>query len=448
MAYTEWSKAFQARVRESRVQTFEKRAARLSMRLARELDAGLLPFLRMGYVERLERELPPIAEKARAFKHMLVLGIGGSALGARAMQKAFARELDLPGHGGHEGKQLWIADNVCPTTLAEWFERLEPARTMVVAISKSGGTIETIAQYFLAREWLKKALGDDWKDHMIVVTDDRLGFLREEAHAHGLDSLEVPDNLGGRYSALSAVGLLPAAFLGIDWKALLKGASTIAKPLVDNPRSLAKHPSFKLACWARALEDYGYAELLFFCYEPLFAAYGPWFAQLWAESLGKEGLGTMPVPATGVTDQHSVNQMFLDGKRNKACLFLTSRNHADGPVFPDELPRGWEFLAGKPFSSLLEAEAMGTRMALHMHGVPLVQICLDDASEVSGGKLMMLLEATTVFTGWLMNVNPLDQPAVELGKRLANARLGKPGLYEEVALLDKDAATPERRQVF
>lgn len=448
MAYLEWSRACTARVRESHVQSLGARAQELSLRLAREVDAGLLPFLRMGYVETLKRDMPRLVEKTRPYKHMLVLGIGGSALGTRAMQKAFARGVDMPGHGGHEGKQIWIADNVCPTTLGDWFKLLDPQRTVVVTISKSGGTIETISQYFLAREWLQKALREAWKDHMIVVTDEAKGFLREEAREHGLDSLEVPDNLGGRYSALSAVGLLPAAFLGIDWEALLEGAASLARPLVENPGSLATHPSMALASWAKALEDYGYTDLIFFCYEPLFAMYGPWFAQLWAESLGKEGLGTMPVPATGVTDQHSVNQMFLDGIRNKACLFVTSSRHNSGPTFPTALPKGWEFLSGKPFSCLLEAEALGTRMALSMHDVPLVQICLDDASEKSGGKLMMLLEIATVLTGWLMGINPLDQPAVELGKRLANARLGKPGYAEEEALLERYLKTAEKRQDF
>ena len=448
MAYLEWSKAYTARVRHSHVFSLAKRARELGDRLAEELDLGLLPFLRMGYVETLKKDMPALVAQARKYKHMLLLGIGGSALGARAMQKAFAPDQDLPGHGGEDGRELWIADNVCPVTLGNWFVELDPEQTVVVTISKSGGTIETISQYFLAKTWLRKSLGEAWKDHMIVVTDQEKGFLREEARSHGLGSLEVPDNLGGRYSALSAVGLLPAAFLGIDWEGLLEGASAVARPLVDNPASIKDHPSFALACWAKALEEYGYHDLIFFCYEPLFATYGPWFAQLWAESLGKEGLGTQPVPATGVTDQHSVNQMFLDGLRNKACLFVTSKNRIGGPTFPHDLPAGWEFLAGKPFGALLEAEAMGTRMALTMHDVPLVHICLDDASECSGGRLMMLLEAATVFTGWLMGINPLDQPAVELGKRLANARLGKPGYPEEEASLKAALAEEEQRQDF
>lgn len=448
MAYLEWSRAYTGRVRRAHAQALATRAETFSRRLDNEIGSGLLPFLSMGYVPALKRDLPGIARRARQYHHMLLLGIGGSALGARAMQRAFAPAQDMPGGVGPEGHSLWIADNVCPVTLERWLARLDPADTAVVTVSKSGGTIETISQYFIVKEWLKKALGDAWSGHMTVVTDASKGFLREEASAFGLASLEVPDNLGGRYSALSAVGLLPAAFLGINWEALLEGAASVARPLADDPASLSKHPSFALACWARSLEEYDYTQLIFFCYEPLFATYGPWFGQLWAESLGKDGLGTMPVPATGVTDQHSINQMFLDGIRNKGCLFVTDNTVARGPQFPEALPAGWEFLARRPFGELLGAEAMGTRMALCCHDTPLLHIALDDASEHSGGQLMMLLEAATLFTGWLMDINPLDQPAVELGKRLANARLGKPGYAAEQGELDAYLGVPEERQTF
>ena len=448
MAYLEWSRACTARVRESHVQSLGARAQELSLRLAREVDAGLLPFLRMGYVETLKRDMPRLVEKTRPYKHMLVLGIGGSALGTRAMQKAFARGVDMPGHGGHEGKQIWIADNVCPTTLGDWFKLLDPQRTVVVTISKSGGTIETISQYFLAREWLQKALREAWKDHMIVVTDLHKGFLREEASRYGLDSLEVPDNLGGRYSALSAVGLLPAAFLGIDWQALLDGAASVARPLAQDPSCLAGHPAFHLACWANALESHGYSQLVFFCYVPQWSTYGPWFAQLWAESLGKDGKGIMPVPATGVTDQHSVNQMFLDGQRDKGCIFVTAQGLEQGRHFGQDLPENWSWLRGKPFGALLEAEGLGTRMALCKSGVPLLHMEMGECTPRAAGSMMLLLEAATVFTGWLMGINPLDQPAVELGKRLANARLGKPGYAEEEALLERYLKTAEKRQDF
>lgn len=428
----EWSQAYTGRLSPHAAAPFAARAPEMARRLQRECAAGTLPFLTFPFVSALREALPPLLPRVRARKHMLVLGIGGSALGARAIQRAFA-----PGQDGpcHNGPCLWIADNVSPAIFESWLSALPPSDTTVVCISKSGGTIETVTQYFLARRWLQEALGASWTEHMLLVTDIARGFLRQEARRHGLDSLEVPDHLGGRYSALSAVGLLPAAFLGIDWESLLDGAADVARPLADGRLPLEDHPAFRLACWANALEASRYSQLIFFCYIPLWATYGPWFAQLWAESLGKEGKGLQPIPATGVTDQHSVNQMFLDGQRDKGCLFLTCADDGPGRALPDDLPENWAWMRGKPFGDLLTAEALGTRMALGSSQVPLVHLHMEHTGPRAAGALMALLEAATLLTGWLMDINPLDQPAVELGKRLANARLGAPGHDGERAAL-------------
>ena len=434
----DWSHAAAGRLTAEGLLRMRNRAAELASRLVSEVAQGRLPFLDLLFRQRLERELPPLLPRLKVRRHMLLLGIGGSALGARALQRAFAPQQDEP---GHDGPSLWIADNVCEATLARWLDRLAPAETVVVCVSKSGGTIETVAQYLLVRDWLRAALGEAWREHVLLVTDDRQGFLREEAGRHALPALEVPDYLGGRYSALSAVGLVPAAFLGIDWQALLDGASAQGESLIGAARAgeLAEHPAFRLAAWAHALEGCGYDQLIFFCYLPQWAAFGAWFAQLWAESLGKDGTGSQPLPAVGVTDQHSINQMFLDGPRNKACLFLSgpdvSARQAEGTGlhFSADMPERWQWLAGRPFGCLLDAEALGTRMALCRSGVPLTHVHMAEATPQAAGTLMGLLEGATLLTGWLNGINPLDQPAVELGKRLANARLGAPGLDEEAA---------------
>ena len=443
-SYLEWSRAWTGRMPASGAQ-LAARAPELAERLRAGVSAGEMPFLNMPYRERLEQALPPLLAKLKPFRHMLVLGIGGSALGARAMQKAFAPGQDGPDYAG---PWLWIADNVCASQFEALLGKLPPKETVVVCISKSGGTIETLAQYFLVRAWLQKALGDDWQKHMVVVTDQKKGYLRQEATEKALDALEVPDYLGGRYSALSAVGLLPAGFIGIDWQDLLRGAASVAQPLLADPASIAQHPSFSLACWARELEEHDYGQLIFFCYIPQWAAYGQWFAQLWAESLGKDGKGSLPVPATGVTDQHSVNQMFLDGPRNKGCLFLTGEQPRSGRSFGQDLPEQWAWLRGKAFDTLLDAEALGTRMALCKSGVPLVNVHMGSLDEFAAGSLMMLLEAATIFTGWLMGINPVDQPAVELGKRIANTRLGAPGYTQEAADLAAFLAVPAQKQAF
>lgn len=443
--YLDWTNAYTGRISSADTEGLAKKSASLGARLKKETAEGILPFLTMPYREKLEKALPPILEKIKKYDNMLVLGIGGSALGARAMQKAFAPGQDGP---GYKGPWLWIADNVGPSQFEAMLNNLDPSRTVIVCISKSGGTIETLSQYFLAREWLIKARGSSWTEQMIVVTDANNGFLRQEAVEKSLASLEVPDYLGGRYSALSAVGLLPSGFIGMDWKGFLEGAASVAKPLAENPEKLAGHPSFSLACWASALEARQYSELIFFCYIPQWAAYGQWFAQLWAESLGKDGRGTMPVPATGVTDQHSINQMFLDGPRNKGCIFVTGAEPVQGRIFGPDLPEKWAWLKGKAFGALLEAEALGTRMAMCKSGIPLVGMHIGELSERSAGAMMMLLEAATIFTGWLMEINPVDQPAVELGKRLANSRLGAPGYLQEAADLAAFLSKPSIREDF
>ncbi len=434
----DWTYAFTCRLRGISPETspFAARRDACANRLASETAAGTLPYLTMPFRPALEKALAALTPNLARYKHMMVLGIGGSALGARALQKAFFPQQDRP---GHSGPWLWIADNIDADTLGAWLRDLDPKETVVAVVSKSGGTIETMGQYFLIRRWLKERLGASWKDHVIMVTDEKSGELRTEATAENLASLPVPDHLGGRYSVLSAVGLLPAAFLGMDWQALLRGAAAVAAPLTDDPanlaRNLAQHPSWRMALWARELMEHGYSELIFFSYIPLWNYFGAWFSQLWAESLGKGGKGSMPVPAVGVTDQHSVNQMFLDGPRNKGCLFLTCDTLDKGPAFGDDVPAKWRYLAGQHFGDLLLAEGLGTRMALTRSNVPLVNIAMHSADEEAAGKLMGLCMTATILTGWLMDINPIDQPAVELGKRLANARLGAAGLEEEHAAL-------------
>ena len=206
----EWSRAYAHRLDADSAAALKARAPEVAQRLQRELASGELPFISMPFRAKLEVEMAPLIPRIKAYKHMLVLGIGGSALGARAMQQAFAPGQDGP---AHRGPWLWIADNVCAERFEALLGKLNPTETVVVCISKSGGTIETISQYFLVRDWLKASVGEGWQDQMIVVTDERKGYLREEANRYGLTALEVPDYLGGRYSALSAVGLLPAAWM-------------------------------------------------------------------------------------------------------------------------------------------------------------------------------------------------------------------------------------------
>lgn len=401
--------------------SFASKSAQCFERLQKDVNLGKLPFLNLPFKQKLEQELPVCLDKMQGYKDMLLLGIGGSALGAKALQKAFHRGQDRP---NHQGRSLWVADNIDADSFDAWLASFDPLKTVVVVVSKSGATIETMAQYFLVRKWLEEKLPKDWREHLFFVTDENKGFLREQAREEGISCLPVPDNLGGRYSIFSAVGLLPAAFLGIDYKALLAGAESFGKAVLESPELFAKNPAFKLAVWNCELMSKDYSELIFFSYIPAWEYLGAWFCQLWAESLGKNGQGSMPISALGVTDQHSINQMFLDGKRNKACIFLSCENLPKGERFPDKLPKGWDFLQNKQFGDILIAEGLGTRVSLVKHAVPLVHLELHSTDEFALGKTMQLFMLTTILTGWLLEINPIDQPAVEFGKCLANAKLG------------------------
>ncbi len=398
-----------------------QKAEAMGRKLCEEVALGKLPFLDLPFKNELENALPACLNHFKDKKHMLLLGIGGSALGARVLQKAFSRGQDCP---EHKGKSLWIADNVDTSLFDAWLEKLQAEETIVAVISKSGTTIETMAQFFLAQEWLKAKLPTTWRDHLVFITDEETGALREMAGKEAIPTLPVPDNLGGRYSIFSAVGMLPAAFLGVDYKALLEGAQNFGTQTLSDIKNLKFNPAMQLAVWHYELLSKGYSELIFFSYIPAWQYLGNWFAQLWAESLGKKGKGSAPFSASGVTDQHSTNQMFLDGQRNKACLFLSCNNLPAGAKFPSALPKGWDFLQGKNFGDLLAAESIGTRMSLVQHAVPLAHLSLGVADEQTLGKTMQLLMLSTILTGWLLEINPVDQPAVELGKCLANAKLG------------------------
>jgi glucose-6-phosphate isomerase len=414
--------------------------------LTNELKGGKLPFISMPYRQSLEEELPRVmARFGKDFQHLLLLGIGGSALGPRALQKAFMPQQDWP---GHTGPWLWIADNVDAASLSAWMERLPPEKTLVLVISKSGGTIETMAQYFIVRDWLKSGLGQEWNRHVLVVTDSKEGPLRKEAGEKGLPSLPVPENLGGRFSVLSAVGLVPAYFCGMDWKGILAGAASIFRPVAETPERFYTHPAWRLAVWNRKLMDNGYSQLIFFTYIPAWACFGAWFAQLWGESLGKSGHGSMPLPATGVTDQHSLQQMFLDGPKDKACLFLEGRGLPPGPRFSAETPDKWSYLRGQHFGDVLAAETVGALGAFAANDIPLVKLNMERLDEFGAGSLMALLELTTLFEGWLLGINPLDQPAVEYGKRLANARLGAAGYTQENKDLQAYFSAPDETTDF
>ncbi|HEU4569335.1 MAG TPA: glucose-6-phosphate isomerase [Gemmatimonadales bacterium] len=425
----------------ARLAALAARFPEVQQEVARRRGAGEYGFLRLGERTDQAREIARFAEGlGQAYDHVLVLGIGGSALGARALLSALRAPAwnELSDEGRDFFPRLTILDNVDPGSVAAALRRIDPRRVLVNVISKSGGTAETMAQYLVVRAWLEEALGDRAHRHLVFTTDPAKGALREIAGREGIAALEVPPDVGGRFSVLSAVGLLPAALVGIDIEGLLAGARR-AVARGEEP-DLLKNPA---ALWA-ALQWAADTELgarihVLMPYSDRLRDVAEWFRQLWAESLGKARArdgrevfaGPTPVASVGATDQHSQVQLFMEGPFDKTVTFLrVEEGGADvtipaRPGLPDELA----YLGGKTLGQLLRAEHDATAAALAERGRMSSALALDALTAESLGELLMFFQVATGVAGVWYGVDPFDQPGVELGKVLTYAAMGRKG-YE------------------
>ncbi len=365
------------------------------------------------------------AERLRRFRHVIVIGIGGSSLGAKAVYRALVPE------------PLWsvqpvlhFVENIDPSRLAVLLARLPPEETALIAISKSGSTLESVVNFLCVRAWLEERLGrEKARKHQWIVTDPKQGWLRKLAHREQLPALPVPPRVGGRYSVLTAVGLLPLAVAGLDIEALLRGAADNARRCTsEDPET---NPALKLAAIYYLLDTQRDKRLsIMMPYVDALALFGDWYRQLWAESLGKrrsgkQPAGTLPVTALGAVDQHSQLQMYLESHHDKCFTFLVLEHwEVDRHIpLPAEARAAFPFLEGKRLGEVLQAEFLATRMVITRAGHPNLTLQLPAVSAHALGQLIDLYQRTTVYAGLLYGVNPLDQPAVEEGKRLAVQQL-------------------------
>ncbi len=388
------------------------------------------------------RESAKLAKTAwkKNFTDFVVLGIGGSALGAKALQQALAPET-IPGAAKPGKVRVRILDNVDPDTLLPVLNSLDPRKTLVNVVSKSGTTVETAAQFLLLAKKFRAVLGKKWKDHFVLTTDPEKGELRRLAREENVLTLDVPPNVGGRYSVLSAVGLFPAAVMGIDGKKILAGAASMKERC--QAEDLLRNPAYFFAAAHVLLAKRGMNVNILFPYSERLEFLARWFCQLWGESLGKkkgsERVGLTPIVALGTTDQHSQLQLYLDGPRDKVITALSVESHQTDTAITASLPgakeSGTNFLHGKKLGALFDAERDATKAALARNGVPLLDLRIPAISEHALGELFFFFEVATAFAGLLLEIDPLDQPAVEEGKRLAAALLGKKGGEEEARAL-------------
>jgi glucose-6-phosphate isomerase len=425
---------------------------RVQAEVRRRREAGDYGFYKLIDQQAAVREITTFAEGlGQAHDHVLVLGIGGSALGTKALLNALRRPAwnELDDEGRDFFPRLTVLENVDPISVKAALARIDPRRVLVNVISKSGGTAETMAQYLVVRAWLEDALGAAAYRHVVFTTDPERGALRELAGREGIATLSVPPDVGGRFSVLSPVGLLPAALVGIDIDGLLSGAREALRraetdDLLHNPAAL-----YAALHWA-ADTDLGARIHVLMPYSDRLREFAEWYRQLWAESLGKrvnrEGkvvnVGPTPVGAVGATDQHSQVQLFMEGPYDKVITFIALDQFPEDVPIPgrDDLPADLAYLPGHTMGELLTAEYRATSAALAQMGRMNCTLRLPDLSAATIGEAIMFFQIATGYAGIWYGIDPFDQPGVELGKRLTYAAMGRPG-YPAPAAEEADEET-------
>ena len=388
---------------------------------------GSLPLLTLP---ETHDDLPAIAERARYHRDraedVVVLGTGGSSLGGQSLYA-----LADAGFGPSGGApRLHFMDNIDPHSFDHLFRALDLADTDFVVISKSGGTAETLTQFVILLAALEDAVGPARAaEHVTVITEPGDNPLRQMAVEWDMTVLDHDPGLGGRYSALSLVGLLPAAIAGLDIGQVRDGAHAVLHGCLNAVSPDANPPAVGAALQVGLSRECGAATTVLMPYTDSLACFARWFRQLWAESLGKNGKGTTPVAALGTVDQHSQLQLYLDGPRDKMFSLIFGDVAGTGrPVEADLVADpALGYLAGHRMGDLLDAEQRATAETLIGNGRPTRIFQLGRVDEATLGALMMHFMLETVIAAHLLGVDPFDQPAVEQGKVLARRYLGEMG---------------------
>lgn len=425
---------------------FDKQAASAAVGAFRaRVEAGEVGFPDLPEDIDTARAVEEFAAELRPqIDDVLLVGIGGSALGAYALDVAIRGPHPLqhtPRAKGFRGPRLVVLDNVDPGMIQAALERVNPRRAAMCVVAKSGSTAETLATFLIVREWMTRALGKKARERIIAITDARKGDLLAVAKEEKYPLFFVPENVGGRFSVLSPVGLVPAALIGLDIRLLLKGASE-ANDLCwrENP---SRNPALcsALVHWALDRRRRKNIEVVF-SYSSYLWGTAFWYRQLWAESLGKQfdragrkvHAGQTPVAALGVTDQHSQLQLYMEGPADKMITFWEVEKPRVDVKIPKDFSQhdAFGYLGGKSLGALFRAERIATEAALTEAGRPNCRWTLPKLDEYNLGAFLQMMAFQTAFAGELYGVNAFDQPGVELGKKLTYGLMGRKG-YEDFA---------------
>ncbi|MCX5813676.1 MAG: glucose-6-phosphate isomerase [Proteobacteria bacterium] len=373
----------------------------------------------------------------KKLKNIVLLGIGGSSLGTETIFNALLKPFhNLSDTARGNKPRYFILDNIDPNKINMIIDIITPEKedTLLIAISKSGETPETISQFMIFKELLGNA-----KERIVVITDRDKGILKEIAEREGYPVLNVPDGVGGRFSVLTPVSMFPAALMGIDIDKIMDGAKDMAQHIKE------KRPDENIGIIISSIlylmDKQGKNIHVMMPYCERLSGFADWFRQLEGESIGKNTKGPTPLKSIGVTDQHSQLQLYIDGPKDKFITLIYSAD--DDRTIPDSFSyiESIDYLAGKNLRDLFYAEFLGTALSITESKTPNITILINEINEYNLGALFMLYEMVIAFLGYLYEVNPFDQPGVELGKIYTKAIMGKRGLEDKQETINAKLST-------
>ena len=379
-------------------------------------------------LERIEK----IAEHIRSVSDTtIVIGIGGSYLGARAVIEALSHSFSPLLKNKHHDV-IFAGQNISEDYLAELIELLEGRNYSIVVISKSGTTTEPAIAFRILKDHLEGKIGKQAAaERIIAITDAKKGALRSLAETNGYETFIIPDNIGGRYSVLTPVGLLPIAISGLDIRMLVRGAKTV-ELLTRNNKHAESNPSMLYASARNLLLQIGKPIEIMVGFTPKLHFFSEWWKQLYGESEGKDGKGIFPASVDLTTDLHSMGQYIQDGQRILFETMISVKNPVKNLTIPLEKDDSDQlnYLAGKRLSEVNHNAELGTTLAHNDGNVPIITITIPELDEYYTGQMIYFFEMACAISGYILDVNPFDQPGVEAYKKNMFALLNKPGFEE------------------
>ncbi len=387
------------------------------------LPDDILP--QLDRIEKMARHLQSVSDT------IVVIGIGGSYLGSRAVIEGLSHSFSPLMKKKHHDV-IFAGQNICEDYMADLLELLDERNYSIAAISKSGVTTEPAIAFRIIRDHLEKKVGKAAAaDRIIAITDSKKGALRPLAELNGYETFVIPDNIGGRYSVLTPVGLLPIAVSGIDIRALVNGAKSMEK-ITRNNKDAATNPSLLYASARNLILQTGRPIEIQVGFTPRLHFFSEWWKQLYGESEGKEGKGIFPAAVDMTSDLHSLGQYIQDGQRILFETFISIKNSEKKVTIPREKDNSDQlnYLAGQRLTEVNHNAEAGTILAHYDGKVPIITVNIPILDEFYMGQLIYFFEMSCAISGYILGVNPFNQPGVEAYKNNMFALLSKPGFEE------------------